>query len=231
MQEAKDSAEAAPSIPSRFGRIASVDGQPSAVSSADEWAAVDWDDLVPRLLLLAMSRLARMTWRGQCNAINPGAAEAEDFVNEAIAKTMAGVRVWSRDTCTLFQHLAGIVVSDISHAATAAENRLTLADDGRSERIGGWPPERADELPGQEEVAVWRSEQRRLLAHLRAIDPVMGDMAELILVEDIDEGSELARRLDRSVSDIANLRKRMKRAVQAYLVSDQERDHRRVVRS
>ena len=112
------------------------------------------------------------------------------------------------------------MVSDISHAATAAENRLTLADDGH--QPGGWPPDRADDRPGQEGEALWRSEQRRLLGYLAAIDPMLGRMAELILVEDIDASAELASRLDIAVSDIANLRKRMKRATRAFILADGE---------
>jgi hypothetical protein len=192
-----------------------------ASARSRDWTAVDWDDLVPRLLLLAMSRLSRMSWRGQRGGIAPGAAEAEDFVNEAIAKTMDGARVWNEAACSLFQHLAGVVVSDISHAATAVENRLTLADDGRSDaRIGGWPPDRADEGPSQEDVALWRSEQRRLLDYLASIDPAMGEMAELILVRDIDQTVELCLHLLQSPATIANLRKRMKRATQRYLQQD-----------
>ena len=182
--------------------------------------ASTWEDLVPRLLLLAMSRLSRMTWRGQLGSAPPGAADAEDFVNDAIAKTLSGVRVWREANCMLFQHLAGIVVSDISHAATAAENRLTLADDGRQR--GGWPPDRADDRSGQEGEALWRSEQQRLLGYLAAIDPMLGRMAELMLIEDIDGSVELAGRLDVTVSDVANLRKRMKRATRAFILADEE---------
>lgn len=224
MQEEKGKAEAIFLVPKGTRPVASAS---SANVNEDrgrrtvDWTAVDWDDLVPRLLLLAMSRLSRMTWRGQRGSIAPGAAQAEDFVNDAIAKTMDGVRVWSEDTCSLFQHLAGIVVSDISHAATAAENRLTLADDGRREASrGGWPPDRADEAPDQEDIALWRSEQRHLLDHLHGIDPVIGDMAGLILIEDIDQTAELCMRLDRSPSEIANLRKRLKRATNAYLLQE-----------
>ena len=186
----------------------------------NELAAATWEDVVPRLLLLAMARLSRMTFRGQQGAVPPGAAAAEDFVNDAIAKTLAGVRVWNQNSCTLFQHLAGIVVSDISHAATAAENRLTRTDDGR--QPGGWPPDLADQQPGQEEQALWRSEQRRLLGYLDAVDPVLGRMARLMLIEDIDGSAELARRLEVTASDVANLRKRMKRATRAFLIADQE---------
>ena len=194
-------------------------------SSADvDWTAIDWDDLVPRLLLLSMSRLARMTWRGQRGSAPPGAAEAEDFVNDAIAKTMDGVRVWREEACSLYQHLAGIIVSDISHAATAAENRLTLSDDGRDGAPGGWPPDRADEAPDQEQTALWRSEQRQLLDHLHAIDDRLGRMAELILMEDIDQTRDLALRLDLTAMEVANLRKRLKRVTKRYLLADEARD-------
>jgi hypothetical protein len=192
----------------------------AAAVSAVDWSAVNWDDLVPRLLLLAMSRLGRMTWRGRRSAPPPGAAEAEDFVNEAIAKTLAGVRVWPQASCTLFQHLAGVVVSDISHAAEAPENRLTLGAGG--DDADGWPPDRADERPGQEQQALWRSEQRRLLGYLDEMDPRLAQMAELILVEDIDASTDLASRLECTVNEVANLRKRMKRSLRLYLLAVEE---------
>lgn len=199
-----------------------LDASPSGAMDAATWAAADWEDVVPRLLLLAMSRLSRMTWRGRRDAVPPGAASAEDFVNDAIAKTLAGVRAWPKDKCTLFQHLAGVVVSDISHAAEAAENRLTLADDGRTDRTAGWPPDRADDRLDQEQRMLWRSEQRRLLGHLDEVDPRLAQLAELILIEDIDRSAELAERLDCSINEIANLRRRLKRALRIFLMVGEE---------
>ncbi len=205
-----------------------VDDAPAARRSAppvidpELWADVDWEDLVPRLLLLALSRLSRMTWRGQRDAMPPGAAEAQDFVNDAIAKTLSGVRVWSKEKCTLFQHLAGVVVSDISHAAEASENKLTLAADGRKDGQEGWPPDQVDDAPDQEQRTLWRSEQRRLLGHLDEVDPKLAEMAELILFEDVDASAELAERLDCTTNDVANLRKRMKRALRVYMLAAEE---------
>ncbi len=224
MVDGTDKAGAMRSVPKGISAIASAGMNQDRDVQVVDWTGVDWDDLVPRLLLLAMSRLSRMTWRGKRGGVAPGAAEAEDFVNDAIAKTMDGVRIWRPDACTLFQHLAGIVVSDISHAANAAENRLTLADDGHSARIGGWPPDRADDVPGQEQIALWRSEQRQLLDYLHGIDPVMGEMAGLMLVEDVDQTADLCLRLDRSPSEIANLRKRIRRATQSYLLNERNDD-------
>jgi hypothetical protein len=181
-----------------------------------DWAAQDWNDLVPRLLLLGVSRLYRMTWRGRRGEAPPGAAEAEDYVNDAISKTIAGVRVWNPENCTLFQHLAGVVVSDISHAATSMENRGTVAPPGNPDNPG-WPPDPADDAPDQERAAEWRSQQRHLLDHLNGIDPDLARMAELMLGRDMQETDALSRELGVPASEIANRRKRLKRAVRAYM--------------
>jgi hypothetical protein len=127
------------------------------------------------------------------------------------------VRIWNRENCTLFQHLAGVIVSDISHAASSLDCRLRVSDQIRSENENiVWPPDLADESPSQELVEEWRSLQRRLLDHLKHIDPGMGRMAELIVLQDINATDELSRRLALAPSEVANLRKRLRRAARAY---------------
>jgi hypothetical protein len=182
-----------------------------------DWQAQDWDDLVPRLLLLAVSRLQRMTWRGQRRGPPPGAAEAEDFVNDAISKTIAGVRIWNPEACSLFQHLAGVIVSDISHAAESMENRSTLREVAGNDPGTSLIADVGDEAPDQETTAVWRSEQRRLLEHLDRVDPGLRAMAELMLAQDMQETADLSRALAVPAAEVANRRKRLKRAVRAYL--------------
>lgn len=181
-----------------------------------DWTRQDWDDLVPRLLLLAVSRLYRMTWRGRRGESPPGAAEAQDYVNDAIAKTISGVRLWNPDNCSLFQHLAGVVVSDIGHAATSTENRTTASPpaDPPDDR---WPPDTADDAPDQAQAVEWKSEQRRLLQHLDRVDPDLAMMAGLMLVHDMQETEALAEAMAVPPSEIANRRKRLKRAVASYM--------------
>ncbi|MBE9553874.1 MAG: hypothetical protein IMF05_10470 [Proteobacteria bacterium] len=185
-----------------------------------DWAAQDWDDLVPRLLLLAVSRLYRMTWRGRRGEAPPGAAEAEDYVNDAISKTISGVRVWNSNNCTLFQHLAGVIVSDVSHAATSTENRTTLAPPDDPLGDDRWPPDPVDDSPDQEQAVEWKSEQRRLLKHLDGIDPDLAVMAGLMLVHDMQESEALAEAMGVPAAEIANRRKRLKRAVATYMAED-----------
>ena len=204
-----------PSVRDQFGALG-YDAESMTGPSID-WRAQDWDDLVPRLLLLAVSRLQRMTWRGQRRGPAPGAAEAEDFVNDAISKTIAGVRIWNPEACTLFQHLAGVIVSDISHAAESLENRTTLREMAGSDASVSLIADIGDDAPGQEEAAVWRSEQRRLLAHLDRVDPALRAMAELMLVQDMQETADLSQAMAVPPAEVANRRKRLKRAVRAYL--------------
>jgi hypothetical protein len=182
-----------------------------------DWQAQDWEDLVPRLLLLAVSRLRRMTWRGDRRGPPPGASEAEDFVNDAVSKTIAGVRIWNPAACTLFQHLAGVIVSDISHAAASVENRSTVRPAMQAEAGASILADIGNDAPDQEAVAVWRSEQRRLLQHLDGVDPGLRDMAELMLTQDMQETADLGRALGIAPAEVANRRKRLKRALRGYL--------------
>lgn len=182
-----------------------------------DWRAQNWEALIPRLLLLAISRLRRMSWHGERRGEPPGAQEAGDFVNDAVSKTIAGIRIWKPAACSLFQHLAGVIVSDISHAAGSMENRSSLREASRSDTGASLVADVGDDAPDQEAVAVWRSEQRRLLAHLDRVDPGLRAMAELMLVQDMQETTDLSRALAVPAAEVANRRKRLKRAVRAYL--------------
>lgn len=174
-----------------------------------DWGQVAWDDLVPRLTLFAARRLSALVW-------HTNTADADDFVIEAITKTMQGVRVWNRPTCSLYDHLLGVIASDINHAAESWENR-TMRNPGEHE-----PGELSDCAADPELVATLRFEQTRLLAHLGLLDPVMGKLAELILLEDLNGTDELSQRLGIAPNQVKNLRKRMKRTVLAYLSEESQ---------
>jgi hypothetical protein len=173
---------------------------------------------MPRLLLLAGSRLAR--WRSRTVNFE----EAEDFVHDAIAKTMSGVRVWKREACDLFHHLAGVIVSDMSHSSASLESRMIARNNGHANGHTTWPPDIPEPGPNQEEALLSSSGRRELLEHLSQIDPKLAKMAELMLGRDLWERRELAEALATTPADVANLRKRLYRAVRAFLTgSDHDR--------
>jgi DNA-directed RNA polymerase specialized sigma24 family protein len=171
-----------------------------------DWTAQDWGELVPRLLLHARSRLART------NSL--GVSQAEDLVQDAIAKTFARTRIWNPQTCTLFRHLAGVIDSEISHE----EARVTRFGDGRPNGTTGAPPEVSNEAPNREERALRLTELRRLLDYLERIDPKLAQLAGLILEGNL-ETRDLCRELAVVPKEVANFRKRLWRAVRAYLES------------
>src|SRR5258705_4391977 len=90
-----------------------------------EWSAINWPDLYRRLMLIAAGKLNRLRWRGGRSGALLGARTAKDIVHDAIVKTMSGERVWNQGN-SLFEHLAGVISSEISHLVKSAENRKTL---------------------------------------------------------------------------------------------------------
>jgi hypothetical protein len=181
-----------------------------------DWTQVDWEDLMPRLLLLAVSRLSRLRWRGLRSGTS-SIADAEDFVSEAINKTMEDVRVWNCNTCSLFEHLRGVILSDINHAAESWDNRRTC-----SYPTAGDAMDRPDCMADPETVAAWRCDEAHLLGYLREHDPEIGRMAELFLVHDLRETEELSRKLGVPPAEVQNRRRRMKRAVHKYLLEKEK---------
>jgi hypothetical protein len=100
------------------------------MSDIVDWNEVDWDDLYPRVIVVAANKLRRLSWRGKRFGPVPGGKTAEDFVHDAIAKTLGGQREWKGEQhCSLFKHLVGIISSEISHLVTSPENRRTLQAD------------------------------------------------------------------------------------------------------
>jgi hypothetical protein len=97
------------------------------------------------------------------------------------------------------------------------ENRTTLREAAGNDPGTSLIDDVGDEAPDQEATAVWRSEQRRLLDHLGRVDPALRAMAELMLVQDMQETADLSRAMAVPAAEVANRRKRLKRAVRAYL--------------
>ena len=180
------------------------------------WAAQDWEDLMPRLILLAVLRLSRLVLLADYKGQTARESEAQDFVDAAISKTLSGRSAWDPDDRTLFEHLARIVVSDITDQAGPASSPLAGAVTGGGERAndgaGGSPD------PQQES---WRSERRSLLDHLYDKSEKLGEMASLMLLENCLETGELANALEVVPQEITNLRRRMKREVRDYIAGHQ----------
>ena len=94
-----------------------------AETSDFDWTQIDWNDLYPRLLLVAEGKLNRLIWRGARFGPVPGGQTSHDFVQAAIEKTKGGIRAWNPEI-SIFQHLAGVILSEINHLAIRWKIRL-----------------------------------------------------------------------------------------------------------
>ena len=166
-------------------------------SDSIDWEAQDWEDLIPRLTLLAVLRMARAAMDDGRQGVALAIADAEDIVDRAIAETMSGQHPWDQTSDTLYEHLARAVGSGV----LAKAGLMTASADG-------------DDPDGD-----WRSQRRQLLDHLYDKDDKFGEMASLMLLENVHQTAELATALEVVPVEIGNMRRRMKREVLDYIAA------------
>jgi hypothetical protein len=179
-----------------------------------DWTQIDWNDLYPRLLLVAEGRLNRLIWRGKSFGPIPGGYTSHDFVQAAIEKTKGGIRVWNTEI-SLFQHLAGVILSDINHLANSIENQNTRFDDQNIIQI-------EDRRATPEAAAIRKSQEETFLAFLHAKNPNLKTLAFSILHDPVRLGSlELATKLNLSICQLDSLKRALRRATEEFLRNEQ----------
>jgi hypothetical protein len=164
---------------------------------------LDWEDLYPRLILLAERRLRRMVWRGVLRGPIPGGHTCHDFVQIAYWKFADGERTWN-PALTAFQNFTQAISSEISNCATAAENTNTIRTDATVTEIADHR-----QLTPEDKVAN-NLEVERLLNYLQGKDILAADMARRILIQEITGMRELARAMgfDQNTADATKTRLR-----------------------
>jgi len=184
-----------------------------AEASDFDWTQIDWNDLYPRLLLVAEGKLNRLIWRGTRFGPIPGGQTSHDFVQAAIEKTKRGIRIWNPEV-SIFQHLAGIILSDINHLANSIENQVTYCNDEKVIPI-------EDHRATPEASAIRRSQEEAFLAFLHAKNPKLRILAFSILHDPVRLGSlELATKLNLSIYQIDSLKRALRRATEEFLKNE-----------
>ena len=73
-----------------------------------DWNSVNWEDLIPRLLLYTAGRLDWLIWlRPQADL--PDGCTENALIETAIKKTLSGERNWAPQDHSLFEHLASLI--------------------------------------------------------------------------------------------------------------------------
>jgi DNA-directed RNA polymerase specialized sigma24 family protein len=166
-----------------------------------DWSALPWKELIPRLLLYTHHRL-RHTSLGTSKAL------ADDYVLGAIEKTIAGSRNWDPARVGLFEHLVGVISSDVYNEVrkTAAERHIPL-DTAVSETV-------VSDAPTPEDDAAFKLDIAKTLAFLRERDEQLARMADAIVFLGVDKPQELAAFLGISVDEVNRQKGRLKRLLQ-----------------
>jgi hypothetical protein len=186
-----------------------------AETSDFDWTQVDWNDLYPRLLLVAEGKLNRLIWRGTRFGPIPGGQTSHDFVQAAIEKTKRGIRTWNPEV-SIFQHLAGIILSDFNHVANSIENQITQSSDEKVIPI-------EDHRATPEASAIRRSQEEMFLAFLHGKNPALRTLAFSILHDPVRLGSlELATKLNLSICQLDSLKRALRRATEEFLKAEHE---------
>lgn len=178
----------------------SADHAPTAVAGIDDPA------LLQRLALYARRRLAAM--RG------PRLDQPEDYVARAVLETLEGRRRRPPEI-GLFQHLAGVISSLVSHDAARLENRSVTPLPDPAEGDGA---DLASDEPTPDAALIERQEQER---QARLVVRVLQELASepdlrraAIIVMQADQTPrprDLAAALGIAVDDVYNMRKRLQR--------------------
>ncbi len=176
-----------------------------------DWTQFDWDDLVSRLLFYAHRRMRSLGWRGESPGRLPPDLSPEDAVQAAIVKTLTGQRKWSpEEGVKLFEHLVGVIRSDLGHLAQSWENRaLRRESDANLKTI----PERAS---SPEERTIQRSELYSVLEYLEKQNPQLAEIVRLMIKEEIFAPAKLSERLGCSLKNVYLLKRQLKRSLAAY---------------
>jgi hypothetical protein len=116
---------------------------------------------------------------------------------------------------SLYDHLVGVISSNVSHLVQTAENRRTLRADEKILVI-----EDAQEDP--ETAAIRKLQEQKLLSYLENKKPVLRQLAESILNDPAASTTlELAVKFNLSIRETESLKTNLRRATKEFLEQQQ----------
>jgi hypothetical protein len=179
------------------------------MSKQVDLSGIDWDDQYPRLVHFAHEKLQRLRWRGKRGGAIPGGMRPEDFVHEAIKKTLSEERTLNLDI-TPFAYFAGLISSLINHLVESPDNTKTLEVD--DDKIIPFPDPQED----PEQALIRKSQEQEFLAYLGKKKPVLRRLAELMLYDPAWKLC-LTDKLNLSSTEVDSLKRALRRTTKDFL--------------
>lgn len=191
-------------------------------------ASHPWGETVPRLTKYALEKMRRRYWQGVFGGPAPGGAEAKDIAQASIEKVLKGQREWDPvRQPDLYEHLRGIVDSEISHLVESWENQNLLSEAALSPKADAerGTPSVLNDCPSPElspEAALLEKERERLseeffwdFFEFLAENPLLQAILEC-LMEGIDKRSDIAAKMAIKTKEFDNLKKQLRRKLKAF---------------
>ncbi len=203
----------------------------------------DWDDIYPRAVKFAVSKLSFMT--GTPREGLPKADEAHDIVNEAIRKiiegcisndtdvTEKGHRKWEPSRGPLLNYLFSVIKSDISHLYESEDylstSRMPITEESNEDECieaeellkrSCVPEKHADGInpdPQQspEEIQIANELRDKLLKAVEGDGELEGIV--LCMLDGFEKPGDIALQLGIKTSVVNNAKKRLKRIYESIL--------------
>lgn len=176
-----------------------------------EWDRVDWDDVLPRVLLYAAWQIKRHQLE----------LDAEELAAEAYEKAVTGKRKWCQKKCTLYKFLVGIIRSDISTCLKKSKTEEKYFDKNFDQyKLYNNCSCHDAKSSTPEDKLIYERQKENLLYYINDSEDLLGNIARLMLDDDITSPCDIADILYLDVQTINNAKKRLRRLVLKFL--DQE---------
>ena len=179
---------------------------------------------LPRLLAIAHSKIAPLSWKGKKRGAIPGGAQAEDFVSQAIEKTITGTRCFapadgSDIKGSLFFHLDSVIDSLISHACESAENRKVRNTLSEEDPLSGSVIEIPVTQTPLDRLIDSNDEERYQIFLLTFVDFIDDDPQLKEAFQLFYDGTtpiEVAQKMKLTIEQTYQLRRKIKRRIEAF---------------
>jgi DNA-directed RNA polymerase specialized sigma24 family protein len=196
--------------------MASKSAAPNKATVIDLSDPVQFNEMATRLLALARRMASVKRWWHQAPDALAKGRTVEDVVSVAMASLFGGSRKWDPvKEPDPWNHVKSVISSELSNLVTSLENRRTTR--GVDDELVANTETPREALLRKEEQAARRQRAYSLLIEQIGDDDQLVKLHDLIVTEDLHKPQELALRMNITVTEANNLKKRFWRACKKVL--------------
>ena len=197
--------------------------------------AIDWAETAPRLVLYVQHKMERLTWLGTPGESPVRGIQPGDIVQQAVHDVLCGKRIWNKKKTFMQFLIQDVISSMLSNRVTSVENKktvryssITLSKGYKSrhfffqvDEIEHFWSKRSNMLADPSSKYIQNRiafDERRQILEMLSDDSLVGQIAALIIDEDISAPRQLAQRLNTNVNEIYLAKRRLRTRLITFLL-------------